>query len=45
MGIIILIVVNIQKKSTMQDKEPYNEQGQRHGHWERYNNDGTLWYI
>jgi hypothetical protein len=36
MGIIILIVVNIQKKSTMPDKRPKNEKGQRHGHWMLY---------
>ena len=45
MGIIILIVVNIQKKSTMQDKTPYNKQAKRHGYWEKYRHDGTLWYI
>ncbi len=42
MGIIILIVVNIQKKSTMQDKTPRNEKGQRHGNWIWYLPDGTM---
>lgn len=28
----------------MQDKRPFNEQGQRHGYWEVYFNDGTLAY-
>ena len=36
MGIIILIVVNIQKKSTMRDKKPTNEQRRPHGHWVVY---------
>jgi hypothetical protein len=26
-------VANIQKKSTMRDKKPFNEKGQIHGHW------------
>ena len=26
-----------------QNKTPYNEQGQAHGYWEIYNDNGTLW--
>ena len=26
-----------------QNKTPYNEQGQSHGYWEIYNDNGTLW--
>jgi hypothetical protein len=29
----------------MQDKRPKNEKGQRHGHWEMYRDDGSVWYI
>lgn len=32
-------------KDMLQDKQPYNEQGQEHGHFEKYNYDGTLLYI
>jgi antitoxin component YwqK of YwqJK toxin-antitoxin module len=42
MGIIILIVVNIQKKSTMQDKRPLNDKNQAHGYWEVYYPNGNL---
>jgi hypothetical protein len=46
MGIIILIVVNIQKKSTMQDKDirPVNKQGQNHGYWVVHHDDGKVYY-
>ena len=26
------------------DKRPYNENGERHGYWERYHDNGKLWY-
>ena len=45
MGFIILIVANIQKQHIMQDKKPYNEQGQRHGHWEWYHKNGDIMLI
>jgi antitoxin component YwqK of YwqJK toxin-antitoxin module len=29
----------------MQDKKPYNEQGERHGYWEVYHTNGHLHYF
>ena len=31
-------------KNTIQDKQPYNEKGQRHGYWELYHSNGKLAY-
>jgi antitoxin component YwqK of YwqJK toxin-antitoxin module len=28
----------------MQDKYQHNEQGKRHGYWEKYRTNKTLWY-
>ena len=33
------------KNDTMQEcKNGYNEQGQKHGYWEFYHENGQLWY-
>ena len=29
----------------MQDKKPFNKQGERHGHWETYFSNGQLSFI
>ena len=29
----------------MLDKNQYDEQGKRHGYWELYRTNGSLWYI
>ena len=31
-------------KDMLQDKKPLNEKGQEHGYWERYYDNGTIWY-